>query len=55
MNATRLLAEADEFSAYIEDNGMVSIVDGEGNVRLTMDGDTWEKFTGDAVARRAMI
>lgn len=49
-----VLAVADEFQAIQEDNGMVSIIDGEQTVRLTMDYETWERFTESAVKNRMM-
>jgi hypothetical protein len=52
---THILAEYDSFRAEQDDGDlMVHILDGEGTIRLSMDYETWERFTEDAVRRRIL-
>lgn len=46
-----LIALADEFSAELDANGMVHILDGENVVRLSMPRDVFELFIEDAMDR----
>jgi hypothetical protein len=49
-----ILAAADEFVAELDGDGIVHILDGEGVIRLSMDYDIWERFTANALAKRAI-
>lgn len=39
-----LIAESDEFKVFYEDCDNVTILDGEGSVRLTMPFDVWTEL-----------
>ena len=47
-----VIAQYGEFTAVQDSSSWVSILDGEGTVRLVMEYEVWERFTEDAVRRR---
>lgn len=49
------LAEADEITVQLDEDGYVHILDGEGSIRLTMEYSVWDNLIQDAQRLRAII